>query len=199
MMKIESANQIRSRGIGVLVLGLFGTLWILLALLECQRATPGNLIFLTACALAFSGVGIWLLRLAGRLPRGPEDPARSRAFLRINAITWTAAIAANLLLHGLKRDVDFLPVLAIIVGLHFIPLGRLFANIPQIGTGIFMTFWAVITLFFVPAEHLPSIVCFGCGLILWQSATITLAVAWQAARESGGLLLSPTQPISLSE
>ena len=183
-MKIESANQIRSRGIGILVLGLFGSLWILLALLERQLATPLNLIYLAACALAFFGVGFWLLRLARRLPREPKDPARSRAFMRINAITWAAAIAANLLLHQLKRDVDFLPALAIIVGLHFIPLGRLFGNIPQIGTGIFMTFWAITALLFVPAEDLPSAVCFGCGLILWQSATITLAVAWQAAWQS---------------
>ena len=183
-MSIESANNIRSRGIGILVLGFFGGLWILLALLERQMASTPLLTALATGVLAYLVAAVWLLYRARQLPREPEDPARSRAFLRINAITWTLAFAAYLLLHQLRREVDFLPVLAIIVGLHFIPLGRLFGNIPQIGTGIFMTLWAVIALILVPAEQLPSTVCFGCGLILWQSATITLAVACDAVWKS---------------
>jgi hypothetical protein len=157
---------------------------MLLALLQRQLAIPLYLAVLAVCVLAYSAAGIWLLRLARRLPREPEDPARSRAFLRINAITWIAVGVAGFFLHQLKQDAAFLPVLAILVGLHFIPLGRLFGNIPQIGTGVFMTLWAVAALLFVPAEHLPSTVCFGSGLILWQSAAITLAVACDAVWKS---------------
>jgi hypothetical protein len=75
-------------------------------------------------------------------------------------------VAANLVLHRLKLEDYFLPVLAIAIGLHFLPLGKLFQNIPQIGTGVFMTLWAIAAMVFVPLEHLPSTVCFGCGLIL---------------------------------
>ena len=193
-MKTDSEDQLRSRGIGVLVLGLFGGLWVFLALLERGHATPLYLTALAAVVFAYLAAAVWLLRLSRSLPREPEDRARSRAFLRINAIAWTSAIAAYLLLHMLRRDVDFLPVLAIIAGLHFIPLGRLFGNIPQIGTGIFMTLWAVVALLFLPTENLASTTCFGCGLILWQSATMTVAVACDAVWTSRRLRPSLNQP-----
>ena len=91
-MKTDSEDQLRSRGIGVLVLGLFGGLWVFLALLERGLATPLYLTALAAVVFAYLATAVWLLRLSRSLPREPEDRARSRAFLRINAISWTSAM-----------------------------------------------------------------------------------------------------------
>ena len=75
-------------------------------------------------------------------------------------------------------------VVAGIVGLHLLPLARLFHYRPHVGTGLALLFWAVGTCIFVPENRLQGVAALGTGAILCISAAITLALAFDASRKA---------------
>lgn len=178
-MQSVAANT-RQSATAILILGFFGAVWILLALLVRQSLASLALLIPVSGLLVAVAAAAQLRRRVRHLPPTPDDPARARTFLWINVVTWTAVPLANLLLHVLGHEDAFLPVLACIVGLHFIPLGRLFGSNAHIVTGLLMTLWASICLLVVPADNCSSITAVGCALLLWHSA----ALRWSAAIET---------------
>jgi hypothetical protein len=163
-MKIQTANQLSGRAIGALFGAGFGAIWLALALYALGRLSAvlvaGLLLVLAGLVLAALG----LLRTAKRWPRVPDDPAIGRAFGWINAVQWAAvAIVA-------------------IVGLHMFPLARLFRYPAHYVTGAVLVTWACLSAVMVPIEHLQGVSALGTGIILWLSAAVTLALAFQATR-----------------
>ncbi len=74
--------------------------------------------------------------------------------------------------------------IALIVGLHFLPLARLFRYAPHYVTGAVMVAWAMATVWVVPAESLQSVTAMGTGLLLWLSAAATLGLALARTRRA---------------
>ena len=183
-MKIENANQLTGMATGIQFLSFFGGVWLVFGLLArgAMDAAKGSLI--VAGFLTLAGASLWVMRQARNLPAVPADPAVGRAFAWINAAQWAAAFGLWFLLHRLRLDDYFLSGLAVIVGMHFLPLARLFHSPANYATGGLLMIWAVVALAFVPAEHLTSVTAFGAGMILWQAAATALAVAVALARRS---------------
>ncbi len=125
-----------------------------------------------------------LFREAKRWPRVPDDPAMGRAFMWINAIEWIAISAVAFSFAKLHIDVYVMNAIAAIVGLHMLPLARLFRYPLHYATGALLVGWAVASILIVPAGQLQGITSLGTGSILWLSAATTLAFAFQAARQS---------------
>jgi hypothetical protein len=198
-MKIQSANQLSGMATGVSFMAFFGGVWFFFALLERQIVSASHLSAVALGAALLLLPAIYLFRAAKRWPQVAEDAAARRTFNLVNAAQWIAGFTLFFMLRWLRLDDYFLSGLTAIVGLHFFPLAKIYHNPASYGTGAVLLAWSVTSAVFVPVEHLPSTTAFGTGLILWHSAAITLAVALQAARESSGLLLLPTQPIPLSE
>lgn len=184
MNDVQNANQIRGRAIGALFFTGFGALWILLALYALQRigATAIAGVVLVA-AMLLSG-SLWLLRMAKELPSVPDDPAKGRVFMRINAIQWIAIAVVAFSFARLHIDAYVMNAIAGIVGLHMFPLARLFRYPLHYLTGSLLVAWAAGSALFVPADHLQGIASLGTGAILWLSAVTTLGIAFQVTRQS---------------
>jgi len=121
---------------------------------------------------------------ARRYPKAPEDPARNRAFHRINSMQWAAVIVVSVAFARLHIDAYALSAIPAIVGIHLFPLAKLFRYPMHNVTGAALVAWASASVLLVPAEHLQGVTALGTGILLWLSAATTLALAAAAIRRS---------------
>ncbi len=187
-MKIENASQLRHMATGLLIEACFGAVWFAIALSVEGMLSAGNptAVSVRTCLLLPLGCllppAFWLFKQAGRLPRAQATPSyRGKLFLII-FLTYSLYGVSAFVLQRLKLEAYTIPVLAIFVGGHFLPEGKLFGNRPMMASGVVMVCWAVAGMLILPVAHLASITAAGCGLILWHSAAITLAAAMDKLR-----------------
>lgn len=187
-MKIETANQMRHMATGLLIETGFGAVWFYIALGWEGMFSAGNpaaiavrvCLLLPVCCLL--PAAFWLFKQAGRLPRAQAMPPwRGKLFLIIFTTYFLYGVS-TLVLQRLHLEAYIVSVLAIFVGAHFLPEGRLFGNRPMMASGVVMIFWAIATMVSLPVAHLASATAVGCGLILWHGAAITLAAATDGLR-----------------
>lgn len=175
-------NSMRGRSTGTLVMTGFGALWLLLALCLFQSLTAANLCLLSAGVLALAAGALRLRRAAACWPRVPSAPGMGRTFGWINFLQWAAiAVVLNILqhLHLIAYEVS---AVALIVGLHFFPLARLFRNGLHLATGAALTLWAIGTMLLSPLGSMQALAALGAGLILWASAAATVALSLRTVR-----------------
>lgn len=179
-----TANQLAGRAIGSLFFIGFGAAWFVLALYLYEMFSARNLggVFLFAAAQAV--VALRLMRRSRKYPRLPEDPKVGRAFGGINAIQWVAIFIIVSILTRLHLDPWSVPAIAGIVGLHLLPLAKLFRNRLHYATGSLLVLWAAGTSVLIKPAHLQAVCSLGTGSILWLSAVATLAIAFSAVRRS---------------
>jgi hypothetical protein len=188
MKKGKTANQIRGRAIGSMFFAGFGALWLLLyALRRLGVVAVAGVVLVSGILLSGS---LWLLRAATCLTMVPDDPAKGRMFMWINAVQWTAIAVVAFGFAKLHIDVYVINAIAGIVGLHMFPLARLFRYSLHYGTGSMLVAWAAGSPLLVPAAHLQGVASFGTGAILWLSAAITLAIGFKATRQTTALASS---------
>lgn len=187
-MKIETANQMRHMATGLLIETGFGAVWFSIALSWEGMFSVGNpaavavrvCLLLPVCCLL--PAAFWLFKQSGRFPRAQTMPAwRKKLFLIIFTTYFLFGVSEFILQH-LHLEAYIVSVLAIFVGAHFLPEGRLLGNHPMMATGVVMMFWAMAAMVSLPVTHLASVTAVGCGLILWHSAAITLAAAMDGLR-----------------
>lgn len=135
--------HLKGRGIGVIFFSLFGGVWMLMAL-DAQSLT-----WLLACDLLPTSLlllrGIGLIAAGRRLrdtepPPTPEEAELGRKMGRDFGLIFGAEgvaifIAVNILAN-LHQGGWIIPTIAIIVGLHFLPLARLFKMPLYFATGV---------------------------------------------------------------
>ncbi|MGC1460579.1 MAG: hypothetical protein WA802_00170 [Terracidiphilus sp.] len=184
MNTIQNANQLSGRATGTLFFTGFGALWFLLALYAMQKLEVAAVSGVVLGTLVLLTASMMLYREAKRWPRVPDDPAMGRAFMWINAIQWIAISVVAFSFAKLHIDVYVMNAIAAIAGLHMFPLARLFRYSLHYVTGALLVGWAVASMLFAPAGQLQGIASFGTGAILWLSAATTLALTFQAARQS---------------
>jgi hypothetical protein len=183
MKTTPTANQLGGRATGALFFTVFGALWLLLSLYARQTLSLGTELGVLVGALALAWNAVHLLRRAKHYPSLPADPAQGRAFTWINAIQWIAVSAVAFSFAKLHIDAYLMNAITAIVGLHMFPLARLFRYPLHHATGALLVAWAVASALLVPAEQLQGVCAMGTGLILWLSAAVTLAVAFQLIRQ----------------
>jgi hypothetical protein len=155
---------------GVTVLGIFAFLWAAAAIVG-----DGRSLWLLALPLALSsGLYLW----AARTPSPPRPPEVERRIGRAVAI-WSAVegaaifLAVNVLINLGARDA--VPAaIAMIVGLHFLPLARAFPQPLYYWTGALLVLAGAAGLL-LPAGHRLAIVGGLAALILWSSAVVLIA------------------------
>ncbi|MGD0546322.1 MAG: hypothetical protein ABR991_00660 [Terracidiphilus sp.] len=189
-MKIQTANQLSGRAIGALFFAGFGALWIALALYALERLNVATISGVVLGLAVLVWTALSLLRAAKRWPRVPDDPAMGRAFAWINAIEWVAVAIVAFTLTKLHLDAYVMCAITAIVGVHLFPLARLFHYPLHYWSGAVLVAWASASAVLVPKEHLQGVSALGTGAILWGSAAFTLALAFQAARQSAEPLAS---------
>jgi hypothetical protein len=124
------------------------------------------------------GGSVYLIR-RGRILRKRQPPLPGAATM------WRAfaiVVVLELVLMNIGANVavnmhrpDLVPIwVAIVVGLHFIPLARVFRTPAYTRLGIAMTLWIIFCLAFLRGNAAPAYTCFGSGVVLWVTSAYAL-------------------------
>jgi hypothetical protein len=181
------AGFLKGRMRGALICGFFGAAWMYEALYFGNIATP---VWLAAITILTLTLVVWpVVRL--RVYRPLAYSAADRAFWAsiakpywINfAIEWALCFIAAIWLSHHQRY-DLIPhFLGVIIGLHFLPLGKLFKLPLYYLTGIVMVVGVLATLA-IPAGYARNIAACGIdGLALWTTAVVLLGQDWLSSNE----------------
>lgn len=129
-----------SPAVGQMFFAGFGTLWMIG---WCLQRHGADIPTLTLILLAGSTIFLWAWC---EFRAGTSDAearvgssihiTRRRAFRRVNLIQWLAIGIANVTLDAIGYTEWIVPAVILIVGVHFIPLARVFRSPQQYITGV---------------------------------------------------------------
>jgi len=171
---ILSSHAARAKG--VMFFSVFGAAWLVL---WNQRALQGNwLVYLIIAISGLTLAGVALQR--HRLYKAYADndsPAAHRAgrlFHLINAAQWVIILIAGNVLVNMGLPELVIPFAMLVVGLHFLPLAKLF-NVPgHFWFGLVMSMFALAYPFVLSQGAADPYGCLGAGLLLWAYALLKL-------------------------
>jgi hypothetical protein len=173
-----SAVPVKGRAIAALVCGFFGSCWMLGAVHDGEIANPVCLTVIAVFAAAFVGWPVVHLYSIRHLPYsingGRAWSDVSKPYWITVTVEWVACIVASNVLANIGRY-DLIPQsIGLIVGIHFVPLAKIFKAPVYYWTATAMVF-GVLVSFAIPAGDLRNIVASGvCGLSLWATETVIL-------------------------
>lgn len=137
-------------------------------------------------------LALTLVRAARRVPVRAEEAgqdgltaAQRRRFGQVNAVQWLliAAVAVGCGVGG--APVLVMPLVAVVVGVHFFPLARVFADPRLIAPGVVLAAVGLCGLAARAAGASPgtvyTLVGLGCALTLWATAAWTITGARRSA------------------
>ncbi|MFI0507945.1 hypothetical protein ACH3WN_34740 [Streptomyces albogriseolus] len=168
-------RQLRRRG--TVVLSVFALAWAFAGASGTGPATGVAPVSIEAAALAVTAVALYLgLRKDARpSPRTVDLPANwARGVGVVNGLELLAVVAVVAAAKVSGRPA-FVPVgIALVVGLHFFPLARLYDQWQYRWTGTLMSAvavaGAVLVLVGLSAETVRVVVGLACAAVLWVSA-----------------------------
>ncbi|MET8896306.1 hypothetical protein [Streptomyces albogriseolus] len=168
-------RQLRRRG--TVVLSVFALAWAFAGASGTGSATDVVPVSISAAALAVTAVALFLgLRKDARpSPRTVDLPGNwARGVGVVNGLELLAIVAVVAAANAAGRPA-FVPVgIALVVGLHFFPLARLYDQWQYRWTGALMTAvavaGAVLVLAGLSAETVRVVVSLACAAVLWVSA-----------------------------
>lgn len=161
-----------ARSYGAMIAAWFGAVWLIVWCSEIHAPA------ITAMAIVAVAVLISVAAFvqAGRLRRmGMEAAENSRAnrmrlYAAINGAQWLLIFGAAAALAATRHPQWIVVAVILIVGLHFIPLGRLFADPLHYATGTSLVLLACVYPFLSRSGPAAPIGLLGAGIILWLGA-----------------------------
>ena len=165
------------RAIGASFMSLFGGIWFAVGINALYPSITG-IALVGAGTSALIAASIRVYRRNARAVPAPapkgDERRRWRLFQQINAAQWIAIgiVAWALNTAGLARWI--LPAIVGIIGLHFFPLGRLFAYRPHYWSGSALLLLASAYPLISPNGSDNGVCALGVGLILWASSVWAL-------------------------
>jgi hypothetical protein len=138
-------------------------------------------ILLFGCSIYFIRKGRSLRR---KFPASANAPAQSirKQFLSIFVLEFTAIAVLGVTASAFHRP-ELAPVLAaIVVGLHFLPLGKIFRQARYCFWGIAISVWCVACAILFRSDTLVAWSNIGTGVLLWANCAHGLLQARSAAR-----------------
>jgi hypothetical protein len=169
---------LRGRARGAAICGVFGAAWMVQALFFGAVQNPASFAVVALFAVAFVAWPVTQLRSLGHSTDPSADRQRweavSTAYWTNFAIEWLACAVAAIWLAIIRRY-DLLPqFLGVIIGVHFLPLAKMFKMPLYYWTGAVMTLGVLATLA-IPAGHVRNFAAYSVnGLSLWATAAIIL-------------------------
>jgi hypothetical protein len=159
------------RGVGISVLALFGALWMFNALkFDGAPNWAFYASFAATAGLLLAGIARIISDRKSGVP--PQSRATRMGFFVVLALEVAVIFAAVWLLQKRHLEKYILPAISAIVGLHFLPLAKIFRAPLYYATGLAMV--AATAAAVVWLKGAQQIICIGysAGAILWLSALI---------------------------
>jgi hypothetical protein len=169
-----TANGVRGTAIGAIVAAGFGMGWLFWSLAGMQKVGAGSAVAVELGATALIVPAVYVARQAKRWPRVAGIPAMGRRFAWINAIQWAVVISVVLIFSKLRIDAYDASAVTAIVGLHYLPLARLFHFRLHYVTGAALVGWSAASALLFDHGTLTGATALGTGVILWTSAAAML-------------------------
>jgi hypothetical protein len=181
MMNTElTANRVRGCAIGVMIAAGFGSGWLFWSLNALQKIAAGTAIGVELGMLALMAAAVYVARQAKRWPHIPADPEMGSRFAWINVIQWTGIVAVVFGFSRLHIDAYGAATVTIIVGLHYLPLARLFHYPMHYVTGAVLVGWGTMSLLLFNQAVVQGAAALGTGVILWMSAVVMLVLVMRS-------------------
>jgi hypothetical protein len=181
----KTAEAISGRATGVLFFAGFGSVWLYNGLSAMHRLNPISIAAIVVIFAALFVPAALLLRSVSKAAHEAgslDSPEVKRTFFRVNMMQWAAIIAAIVLFNTIHKQEFLATVITFIVGVHLIPLARLFQYSAHYVTGALLMAWATIVAIVFPGEMMPTLGALGTAGILLGSAAYTLALAGSAVK-----------------
>ncbi|MCC5801267.1 hypothetical protein [Rossellomorea vietnamensis] len=199
MVHTVTKGDLRGTASGVLFMAFFGTLWSYTGVMGLQ-GWGSPLVLTSALAIGMVLVigGFSLISASKGFPQGTSthsgnDGRKMRMWFNIIFAGEGIAIGIAIAVCNAVGHTENIPiVIAIIVGLHFLPLARLFRVRIYYYTGLLLCVVPIVTWLFVPEtmslsghqlNAYMSVVGLGSALILW----VTSFAIWMIGRRLMGL------------
>lgn len=162
------------------------------------RGPSGSVVVIVVAATTLVLLAV-AVRTLGAVPaRGSGDPERATDFARARTLRWVvlvevvavALMICVLAVAGLQRYLA--PAVALVVGIHFLPLGRIFRTSAHYFTAILLTGAGLIALIGLvrggsvhSAEAWDAALDFTCAVVLWSSAISIFVPVRRVLRSAG--------------
>jgi hypothetical protein len=177
------SGQLKGGARAALICASFGSAWMYWAVVFSGSQNPLWFSIVTVPAFVLTLWAIFRVRAFRRLVPSPAESAhwaRFRRFFWIDfGIEWGLGSVSVFALAHIGRF-DLVPqVLGVIIGLHFLPLAKIFRARLYYWTGAIMVI-AAIGSFIIPRHEMRNIAgCAGVGLILWLTGLVILRrITW---------------------
>jgi hypothetical protein len=162
------------RAIGAMFFSGFGGMWLGLWAHSEYPESAGTLLAIAGVTAALF-VAAYAAYKANSLAlkakaKTPESLRKSRMFNLVNAVQWGTIVVLALILSQIGYAKWVLPAVILIIGLHFLPLARLFAYRPHYLTGAALILLACVYPFVAREGPESAVGALGAGVILWLSA-----------------------------
>jgi hypothetical protein len=171
------AQLVFRSGLSVLVPGMFAMGWLGWGLGIAHAFTPIVIILFDAFGILVLGSSIYFIRKGRALRRNypaSSDPLAQRMrkqFIIVVILEFTAIAILSVIAYVFHRP-DLAPVLAaIVVGLHYLPLGKIFRQSRYYFWGGAITLWCVGCALLFRSNMLVAWNNIGTGVLLWASCT----------------------------
>jgi hypothetical protein len=176
----SQAQAVLGAGRGALVRAMFGAGWLGWGLGEA-KAFNGFVAptfgFTALFLLAYSIYVVRTGRLLGKkypAARTPAQQSTRKKFLWIVLIEFLAIALVSILANRLHRGDLATDWCAMVVGLHFLPLAKIFRAPHYAILSILMTLWCVLCWALFRSNALVVSASIGTGLLLWSSCAYSL-------------------------
>jgi hypothetical protein len=141
-------------------------------------------LFLFACSIHFIRKGRTLRKQSVAADDSTRQSIR-RWFALIVLIEVLAIALATIVANRLHRADLATDWCATIVGLHFLPLAKLFRSLQFGVLGILMVLWCVLSWWLFPSSALAMSVSLGTGILLWGNCIASLFRVRRIAQSTG--------------
>ena len=175
---ISQANINRAQG--CFFLSIFGAAWLVTGHMLSGTVKMPVLAVIATVAVAMLAYALTIIR-QNKPTAGDVDLEKKKAvkntFLRINLIQWGIIIAALFTLNAINRVEWMIPLTLLVVGLHFLPLVKLFNSPEYIFTGALLVIVALTYPWLDTRGSLTPIGPLLAGLTLWATTVYRLLIS----------------------
>jgi hypothetical protein len=175
----EQGGILIGAGNGAMVCTVFGGLWLGLALQAARAFSWWVAAAFVMCCLGLYIGSLFLIRRGRKLQRfsgvkGRWPAAVRNKFIRTVTAEVVAIVAVVCVCNALRRYDLIAPGIALVVGLHFLPLAKVFRSPIYYATGLAIAAWCVASVVLFHGDKADIAAAIGAGFVLWVTAACVL-------------------------